>query len=675
MLSNQVVQQVYQGDGTTDTFSITPDIIVNDSSEIKVYIRDESDPDNITETLQVEGAMQDYILTGANPPSQPFDDTIEFNTPPTADQIVIIIRELPLTQVLDLNPSQAFPALSAENTLDRIVAMIQQVNNKFKRVLRLNSIYNPDITDGVGVPDPVPTYLLRWNQAGDALENVDPQEVAAGGANGGNLIIGLPTDGAYGDPVLGDPTGLLETDNVADAFDKVTSLLALIAPTPPEELSAKTLQIIGQYTALAATTGDSHTCTDDTTPVILPNGDATSVIGNSFRDAKSGTLSAEMDNVQIGQISLTAGDDTGVNGELEIVDDFDPYLAVTGEGIYMALIARINSAALSIGQHIAEMIHSLTGTTSLTFYVDDPTTPSITGVSLTAPGSSSYKSGVPGVAQGQNINVQFDVDDFCGTHYNATRIAAALSSQTGAQVDAPLGGPYTPASTFNANINLAVASGAYSENVSVTRRAYNSKGDIVSSAVTNNIRVDTVGTETRVLSSTGQYPASGYGGAFNSTTDVLTGNKELQFINGRFQYPDLVDYTGKLPAGPDYSGLTPDSHNSMRWVTFSLGSVSAVTSVTFTFNSTQNFGATTLISGLECYVRVDGAIPTSGWVDANAAYPGVGNPTNDGDAALDVGSSTVTSRRVTFGAAVRTGTCYVRVGIPSGSTKRFSGVS
>lgn len=201
MLSNQVVDKSYQGDGATQDFSITPDIIVNDSNEISVYLRDETIPTAVTETLLTEGALQDYTLTGATPPSQPFDDTVHMNVAPTATQIILIVRTLPLTQTLDLDPNSVFPANSTETNLDRIVAMIQQVNNKFKRVLRLTSLANPDFPDGVDVPDAEAGSLLAWNATGDALENISPAALAA---SSGGL------------PVSGDQYSLLEKASSTD---------------------------------------------------------------------------------------------------------------------------------------------------------------------------------------------------------------------------------------------------------------------------------------------------------------------------------------------------------------------------------------------------------------------------------------------------------------------------
>ena len=72
------------------------------------------------------------------------------------------------------------------------------------------------------------------------------------------------------------------------------------------------------------------------------------------------------------------------------------------------------------------------------------------------------------------------------------------------------------------------------------------------------------------------------------------------------------------------------------------------------------------------YVRIDdGSKNTNGWIDGNTAYPGVGNPLNDGDAGLVVSDSSNTLRSVTFGSAEKTGSVLVRVGIPQGDSKSF----
>jgi hypothetical protein len=162
-------------------------------------------------------------------------------------------------------------------------------------------------------------------------------------------------------------------------------------------------------------------------------------------------------------------------------------------------------------------------------------------------------------------------------------------------------------------------------------------------------------------------PAAGYGAAYDSS-ELLTANSELQMeVDGIFKYPPATNYATSNPAGPNYSAIgTID-----RYVTFSLGAFNG-TSRTVNINGGVNFGATALITGLKMWAKVEGA---TGWVDLNAAYPGVGNPFGNGDAALVVASSTPTVRALTFGSVVRTGTLYIRIALPNGSTKTLTGVS
>lgn len=122
--TNEAVKASYQGNGSNDTFAIPGQAIVSINSETKVYTRDESD-DPPTPALQVEGS--DYNIVGTNV-------VFESGSIPSADEKVVVIRQLPLTQVLDLIGNGAFNADNVELALDRVVAMIQQLNEKLSRV-------------------------------------------------------------------------------------------------------------------------------------------------------------------------------------------------------------------------------------------------------------------------------------------------------------------------------------------------------------------------------------------------------------------------------------------------------------------------------------------------------------------------------------------------------------
>ena len=157
-LSNLTVKATYQGDGANDTFAIPYDPIVDDSAETLVYIRDEGE-DPITETLKTEGSLNDYTLTGAVLVTD-FHTNVVFNAGsiPAADQKVIVIRSLPLTQTLNLVTS--FNQAAVNKAFDRIVAMIQQTNEKLNRapVMRVSNQLGDYVID-----EPLADALLVWN--------------------------------------------------------------------------------------------------------------------------------------------------------------------------------------------------------------------------------------------------------------------------------------------------------------------------------------------------------------------------------------------------------------------------------------------------------------------------------------------------------------------------------
>jgi len=135
-LTNLTVKSRTLGDGANAAFAIPFTVIVSDSSETLVYIRNEAVSPH-TETLQVEGSANDYTLTGAVPPG--FNTTVTFtagNIPAATDRVVIV-RKLPLTQVLDLITTGKYQAVSQEEAYDRIAAMVQELDEKYSRSIQV----------------------------------------------------------------------------------------------------------------------------------------------------------------------------------------------------------------------------------------------------------------------------------------------------------------------------------------------------------------------------------------------------------------------------------------------------------------------------------------------------------------------------------------------------------
>jgi hypothetical protein len=237
-------------------------------------------------------------------------------------------------------------------------------------------------------------------------------------------------------------------------------------------------------------------------------------------------------------------------------------------------------------------------------------------------------------------------------------------------------------------------------------RAYNPKGDQMDTTVFkyanyggpagSQVYVDTVSVEgtistsTRVRSGNTLHPSFGsvadnfgdnYSPGFNNISirgDVQTVASELMLQNGRFQWP-AGNYTSNLPTpGFDYSTLVNTFNlTGFRFATFNVGTITAASNMTINIVGGVNFGSSPVVSGFSLQCRImNGSTPVTGWLDINAAYPGVGQPSNNGDPALNLGSSTATTKVVTFGSPLtRTGTVYIRAGLPTLSTKTFTNIT
>jgi hypothetical protein len=244
----------------------------------------------------------------------------------------------------------------------------------------------------------------------------------------------------------------------------------------------------------------------------------------------------------------------------------------------------------------------------------------------------------------------------------------------------------------------------YSLNLFV--RAYNPKNDLMNSAVFqyanyggpagSQVYVDTVSVEgtistsTRVRSGNGVYPSYGSGNSqfgdnysptFNNVSirgNIETVASELMLQNGKFQWP-TGNYTSNVPtSGDDYSTLvtTFNSPAGVRFATFNVGTITAASNMTINIVGGVNFGSAPVVAGfsLQCII-MNGSTPVTGWLDINSAYS-AGQPTNNGDPALNLGSSTATTKVVTFGSPLtRTGTVYIRAGLPTSSNKTFTNIT
>lgn len=334
---------------------------------------------------------------------------------------------------------------------------------------------------------------------------------------------------------------------------------------------------------------------------------------------------------------------------------------------------------------------------SIEFYVEQiGSAPSLSSISVNGVWSSKYVSGIPVLKEGDIINFSFDAENCVGYFYHKDHIVKILGSNVDQKLLPQTDSSCTTSLPFTAltqTVNFTDAEAIVSENaynINLTQTfdlsVHNAKGtgtlgktDITTSPF--KIFIDDISEEvgTRYSSGTGTYPTTNYGNVYDiiKSQESLYSNEELQMWCGFYRYPD-GDYTS---ADMNISGLDYTGFSGIRWATFNLGEIESQKYVSFLIKNASNISqdfvdGITMSDNLKLQVRVDGSSPTFGWVDANVAYNPISiiNPTDDGDAALDIGNSTATLRRVTFGEQAKSGIVYVRIGFNEIANIQFTDI-
>ena len=510
-------------------------------------------------------------------------------------------------------------------------------------------------------------------------------------------IIGTPSDGTYTDGFFDT---WVDSTKISNAMDDISEILKKLAPAKPPELSTKTIVLSSSYSSATLNRASdgaavSYLLVSDLTTTDVQLSDMTIVsTGGGFNKSIGSNLTGFIDNVSVGSINYPNGNmntGTTTNGSLTAIE-YDYWGGVVGKSdFWPAVVARINDIFNGkwYGSHTSKISWSgateLQTTNLLTVYYDNPVTPSGNTLNLsTAVAGDRWISGVPTLSTNDALAVNYGMTGLVSQIYRPNPISASSSYAT--TVTNTLSGAQVSGTTISGTINPLVQTSKYVENILVTVTATNGKGtvttysniNIASSQVGKTMRVDTVSSEsTRKLSGgiAGNFPVT-YGGVYSSGSTLLSGDYlyELQMLNGSYRRIS-GNYTTNYPvAGPNYSS---DSNTDYRWLLLSY-SITSKSSLTVTVNGT-NFSTnagTQVTSNLKIFSKVEGS---TGWLDTNNPYPGVGTPILDGDygmvTASSTSSSTVLSKYLTFGAGNYSGTFYVRIGIASGSTITISTIT
>lgn len=518
---------------------------------------------------------------------------------------------------------------------------------------------------------------------------------------GGGGAAGTATETAQG---IAEIATQAETDLGADDQRIVTplklngrispmlELLQKLTPPAPQGLAGRAFGgTSALYEAKRSETGVLDTCTDDPSLRMSMDG---------VYNADSGSIAFFVDGVSEGSRALTGADDTGLYGAMRIVSEYDSYAGVTGrEGFYKSMDLFLGEGgSMAVGAHDFRLSHSETGDSqTLAFYVDDPSAVSFSGVSFTAPAYATagdieanwqYASGVPSPKSGAQIGFNATLNNAVRTHFHKDFLCALYSEHFSglyARYDSP------PVLSSGASVAISLtapfASGAYSENAAVSYAGYNSMDLQAYTNAVLGMRIDTVSANEhiwRIRAGSGAYPATI--GTFWTAADSAislktTYTEELQLLNGKFQRPTVNHSLAVGPPAPDYS---TGMGSGVRYYAVGAGPLTNASGFYINFAGAEGAWPVAGGAGLTITAIVKASSLSStrvtNWIDCNAPYSGVGQPGAGADGSADnyamvLAESGNFTRKCTFGTTPRSGWLIIRVGLPSGSTIKFSGAT
>ena len=509
---------------------------------------------------------------------------------------------------------------------------------------------------------------------------------------GGFLSLGTPSDGSYNSGLL----GITSATTINYAVDQIDSILALLAPAKPPRLDASSYITPTFNSAIASRdwstiSGQTQTNVIFNTlqPVFKITG-GTSGSNTGFYNGVSGSMRFYVNGVLNGGVTLSpltvplSSGNSQTNLGLSVnVNDY--YIGQTGKSGFWSAINATGQTTNNLNyntftSNTYNIVHSDTGGITSTFYIDNPSTPTISNISIaTPPTITRYVSGVPSISSTDSFIFNYDTNKAVSKFYNSgtfSTISGSLwSNNTTSYLSSSISPkPISGQTVSVANQSLTASSGKYSETPNILVTGYNAQGTSGTNTLSlTGYRIDTISSETsrRESGNSQPYPTS-YGNIFVPTTSLLTGNYiyELQQLNGIYIYP-ITNYVSF--GGPNYTTAT-----GTRYLTLNLGNVSNASNMTLTINGTgfsttsnqitDNFTIHTLISGST----------STGWLNGNSPYSS-GSPSSNGDSAMDTSNSTQTStqliKRITFGSITRSGAVYTKVGLPVGSTKTITSIT
>jgi hypothetical protein len=134
-VSTTTAKVSYAGNGSTTAFAVGFYFLAN--ADLKVTLRSAAG----VETVRTLGT--DYSVTGAGVPS---GGTVTMTVAPASGTTLVLSRNAPLTQVVDYQPNDPFPANTHEQALDKLTMITQQMQEQLDRSVKtaISDTITPD---------------------------------------------------------------------------------------------------------------------------------------------------------------------------------------------------------------------------------------------------------------------------------------------------------------------------------------------------------------------------------------------------------------------------------------------------------------------------------------------------------------------------------------------------
>lgn len=176
-------------------------------------------------------------------------------TPPATGNTLVVYRDVPYTQEIDLASGGAMPAATLEEGYDRGVMQLQQLYDLLGRTVTLPI---SSALTGLALPAPDAAKFLRWNATEDGLENMD---IASAGALSVSAFVQTLLDDA-------NKAALLTTVGIP------AWMQTFLESTSADD--AKVALQVGNWTSIAAS---AYTATPASTSTITMVTDLTATLG------------------------------------------------------------------------------------------------------------------------------------------------------------------------------------------------------------------------------------------------------------------------------------------------------------------------------------------------------------------------------------------------------------